>query len=61
MATALIGSIGPYNESEDIDTYIDRVELFFVANSVPDDKKVATFLSISDLRFMLCCKFNFSY
>ena len=46
MATALIGSIGPYNESEDIDTYIDRVELFFVANSVPDDKKVATFLSI---------------
>lgn len=43
---ATIGTIGPYQESEDFDTYVDRVELFFEANSIDDAKKVATFLSI---------------
>lgn len=45
MAT-IIGSIGPYEETEDFDTYIDRVELFFHANDIDDAKKVSTFLSI---------------
>ena len=44
---AQIGSIGPYDETaEDIDTYIARVELFFIANSIPNEKKVATFLTL---------------
>ena len=41
-----IGSIGPYLESEDFETYVDRVELFFDANSIADNKKVSTFLSV---------------
>ena len=44
--SATIGTIGPYQESEDFETYVDRVELFFDANSIADDKKVSTFLSI---------------
>ena len=43
---ATIGTIGPYVDSEDFETYVDRVELFFEANSIAEDKKVATFLSI---------------
>lgn len=43
---ATIGSIGPYVESEDFETYVDRVEMFFDANSVVNAKKVPTFLSL---------------
>ena len=43
---SLIGNIGPYEESEKITTYIDRVKLFFVANDVKKEKQVASFLSI---------------
>ena len=43
---ALIGSIGPYEESEKFSTYVDRVSLYFEANDIGDDKKVASFLSI---------------
>ena len=42
----VIGSIGPYEDSEDFETYVDRVELFFTANAVGDGLKVATFLSL---------------
>ena len=42
-----IGNIEPYDDSsEDIDTYISRIELFFIANSVKDNKQVATFLTL---------------
>ena len=42
-----IGHIAPFEESsEDIDTYISRVELFFIANSIKDTKQVATFLTL---------------
>ena len=43
---AIIGSIGPYVESEDFETYVDRIEMFFDANSVVNAKKVPTFLSL---------------
>ena len=33
-------------EAEGISAYLERVELFFTANSIADDKKVAVFLSV---------------
>ena len=33
-------------EEESIESYLERVELFFTANEVADEKKVAVFLSI---------------
>ena len=33
-------------EAESISAYLERVELFFTANSIADDKKVAVFLSV---------------
>ena len=43
-----IGSIDPYNESEeDFDSYCSRVEMYFVANDVKDEKKVAAFLTLA--------------
>ena len=43
---SLIGNIGPYEESEKISTYVDRVKLFFLANNVKQEKQVPAFLSI---------------
>ena len=43
---ATIGVIAPCEESEDFETYVDRVELFFLANSIDDEKKVPMFLSL---------------
>ena len=45
---SLNGNIGPYEESEKISTYIDRVKLYFEANNVSPEKQVPTFLSIID-------------
>lgn len=46
-ATPTIGSIQDYHpENELFSSYMERVELFFAANSVADDKKVAALLSI---------------
>ena len=33
-------------EAESISAYLERVELFFTANSIADDKKVAVFVSV---------------
>ena len=43
---SLIGSVGPYEESEKFSTYVDRVKLFFSANAVKEDKQVPAFLSL---------------
>ena len=43
---SLIGNIGPYEESENISTYIDRVKLYFAANEINQEKQVPAFLSI---------------
>ena len=44
---SIIGNIGEYNEAEeDFENYCTRVELFFAANSVDDDKKACTFLTL---------------
>lgn len=48
MASPLIGSIGPFedNSQEDWISYSERLEQFFAANSVANEKKVATLLSV---------------
>ena len=46
-ALAQIGSIGNFNPNiEDFATYVSRVELFFVANGIANDKKVPAFLTL---------------
>ena len=57
---ALVGQVGEYVDGkEDIASYIERVELYFAANYVKTDYKVATFIAFigSDaygvLRYML--------
>ena len=43
---ALVGQVGGYVDGiEDIVSYIERVELYFAANYVKADYKVATFLA----------------
>ena len=43
-----VGSIDPYNESqEDFDSYISRVNMYFVANDIDDAKKVAAFFTLA--------------
>ena len=43
---ALVGRVGEYVDGkEDIASYIERVELYFAANYVKADYKVATFLA----------------
>ena len=43
-----VGSIDPYNESqEDFDSYISRVNMYFVANDIDDAKKVASFFTLA--------------
>ena len=43
---ALVGQVGEYVDgNEDIASYIERVELYFAANYVKVDYKVATFLA----------------
>ena len=47
MATALIGSIEPFDASaNDWETYAARLEQFLDANSIKEDKKVATLLTL---------------
>lgn len=46
---AHIGKIGEFNENtESFANYVERLEQFFMANEVKDEKKVAVFLSIID-------------
>ncbi|XP_048103582.1 uncharacterized protein K02A2.6-like isoform X1 [Alosa alosa] len=47
MASFQIGSIGEYKESdEDFESYLERFDQWIIANAVPSDKKVSTFLSM---------------
>ena len=48
MATALVyGSVQEYNqESKLFSAYLERVNLFFSANDLEDDKKVPIFLTV---------------
>lgn len=46
MATAIIGSLPEFNQEErDIASYLETVELFFEANNIAEEKKVAVFLT----------------
>ena len=43
---SLYGTLSEFNaDSDDIKSYLERVELFFAANDVPDDRQVPIFLS----------------
>ena len=44
MAVSVI-KFEPYEENEDIEQYFERLEMFFTANSVSDEKKVSHVLS----------------
>ena len=47
MASVPLGTLKEYNSAtEQISAYLERVELFFNANSISEDKQVATFLSV---------------
>ena len=41
------GRIDTFNpDCESIEAYLERIDLYFAANNVPDDRKVAIFLSV---------------
>ena len=47
MAGAIIGSIGPYKESEEeFEAYIARMKHYFIANDVDDTKQVSVLLTL---------------
>ena len=47
MATAVFGQTERFNsDNEGIQLYLERVELYFVANEVGEDRKVPVFLSV---------------
>ena len=46
MANGIIGRLTEFDSCEEqISSYIERAQLFFDANSIEEDKKVAVFLS----------------
>ena len=47
LATSLIGRLDEFDTANDsVDTYAERVQLFFEANDIADDKQTAVFLSL---------------
>ena len=48
MATSFIGTLAEFNpEEQDIASYLEKVELFFIANNIAEEKKVAVFLTVA--------------
>ena len=46
MATSVIGTLPEFNpEDQDTASYLEKVELFFEANNIAEEKKVAVFLT----------------
>ena len=46
MATSVIGTLTEFNpEDQDVASYLEKVELFFEANNIAEEKKVAVFLT----------------
>ena len=43
--TAVHGTLSPYTEGEVWNDYVERMEQYFIANDVQDEKKRALFLS----------------
>ena len=47
MATSTVGSLAEFKpDSERIEAYLERVQLFFDANGIKDDKQVAILLTV---------------
>ena len=48
VPVATLGHIEPFDENlEDISSYIERLDQFFLANVIPDERKAPVFLSLS--------------
>ena len=48
VPVATLGHIEPFDENlEDISSYIERLDQFFLANVIPDEIKAPVFLSLS--------------
>ena len=46
-SSSIIGNLEPFDpEIDNWLAYIERLEQFFVVNSIPDEKKVATLLTV---------------
>ena len=46
MATSIIGTLTEFNpEQQDVASYLEKVELFFEANNIAEEKKVVVFLA----------------
>jgi hypothetical protein len=44
---ASVGRLQPFdNSTEDVESYIERVEAFFVANAIDEANKVATLITV---------------
>ena len=47
MATCTFGQLPEFHpESESITAYVERADLFFTANDIPEEKKVSVFLTV---------------
>ena len=47
MASNTIGSIAEFNpENQKIEAYLERAQLFFVANRIKEEKQVPVFLTV---------------
>ena len=47
MATSTVGSLAEFKpDSERIEAYLERVQLFFDANGIKDDKQVTILLTV---------------
>ena len=52
-----VGNIGPFEDSiEDFEGYVARVKLFFIANDVKQDRRVATFLTLAGAKIYTLAK-----
>ena len=57
MPSYLIGHMGPFTEKEEeFETYISRMELYFSANGITEDKKVPVFLTIAGSKIYTLAK-----
>jgi hypothetical protein len=56
MATSVIGTLPEFNpEEQDTASYLEKVELFFEANNIAEEKKVAVFLTAAGQKYMRSC------
>ena len=45
-----ISNVEPFQQGDDWDQYVERLEQYFVANGITDEKKLAVFLTLVGAR-----------